>query len=464
MGLTYGFFNSLNHDRMYSAEDMAGFLDGIVYDGVYEAVGNKFYVQAYDGMKVTVDSGRAWLDHTWTLNTTKYVLELPESDTVYDRIDAVVLEVNKSDRRNYFKVVQGTPVSNPQRPSLIKTNLVKQYALAYITVPRYASVITQQNITYVVGSSETPLCSALALSGIPSGGLTGQVLAKSSGESGAINWYNINLLPSDKWYLPMGVTEDDVIAAFQFRYAESEDEAIKSINRNLYVLTKTSQKVTWSGFDGMRIPNEGNQGLNNSSITGSPIGTVAVKYANAEGGDKHVSLIYKDESHFILAKDYTIAGNAPTYYDPEETAPNVPYYQNIKRPVIASGNRNDPGFDNFTQDGIASYYSSMIAENTASGIISCNFSNDTPVMFFNRSVMSLSSSRITYDGAGGNQDGETWTHHYASGTPVLGGPLIGSSANNVQTYGSVHIHLVVFYNRILNENEMIGLHNLMMNI
>ena len=29
MSLTYGFFNSLNHDRKYSAEDMAGFLDGI---------------------------------------------------------------------------------------------------------------------------------------------------------------------------------------------------------------------------------------------------------------------------------------------------------------------------------------------------------------------------------------------------------------------------------------------------
>ena len=92
MSLSYGFYDSYNGDRVYNAEQFSSFLDGIVYDGVYQAVGNKFYVRAASGLMVTVDTGRAWFDHTWTLNNTLMTLALPVADTVYPRIDAVVIE------------------------------------------------------------------------------------------------------------------------------------------------------------------------------------------------------------------------------------------------------------------------------------------------------------------------------------------------------------------------------------
>lgn len=273
MALTYGFFDSLNHDRTYNAEQFSSFLDGIVYDGVYEAVGNKFYVEAYSGMQLTVDTGRAWFDHTWILNTTKYVVTISTADTIYNRIDAVVLEINKNDRRGYIKVVKGSPTANPARPSLIKTSYIKQYALAYVTVPKLATSISQSNITYMVDTSETPLASALALSGIPSGGSIGQVLAKKSGESGSVDWYDFDKLPYDKWYLADGLNEGNVLAAYGFKNAANETAALRNINEyNSYPLLKPDG-VTWSKSDGFYIPS--NQFLNNESLYNlSPVSAI----------------------------------------------------------------------------------------------------------------------------------------------------------------------------------------------
>lgn len=257
MALTYGFFDSINKDRTYNADQFSSFLDGIVYDGVYQAVGNKFFVSAYSGMQVTVDTGRAWFDHTWTLNTTKLVLTIPDADTIYSRIDAVVLEINKQDRRNYIKVVKGSPAAYPSNPDLKKTNLVKQYPLAYITVPKLVSSISQSNIRYMVDTQETPLASALALSGIPSGGKIGQVLAKKSSESGAIGWYDMYDLPKSKWYLPTGISESQVLAAYLFGGVANENTALRNVNNGVAYALAKSGNVLWNSQKGFLVNGSG---------------------------------------------------------------------------------------------------------------------------------------------------------------------------------------------------------------
>ena len=289
MALTYGFFDSLNHDRTYNAEQFSSFLDGIVYDGVYQAVGNKFYVAAYSGMQLTVDTGRAWFDHTWILNTTKFVVTIPASDTIYNRIDAVVLEINKNDRRSYIKVIKGSPAANPARPSMTRTTYVKQYALAYVTVPKLATSISQSNITYMVDSSETPLASALALSGIPSGGSIGQVLAKKSGESGSIGWYDFDKLPYDVWYLADGLNEGNVLAAYAFKNASDANNALVNINKNTsYPLVKSNSDVTWSKSEGFYIPS--NQFLHNEALYKLNPVTAILKFASIGGTDRTIAL------------------------------------------------------------------------------------------------------------------------------------------------------------------------------
>ena len=163
MALTSGFFNSKNHDRLYDATQISTLFEGLINDGVYQGVGHIFKVSASNGMNVTVDTGRAWFNNTWTRNDALIVLTVPTAEQVLKRIDAVVLEVNSLDtvRNNTIKIVKGTPASNPSKPSLTKNDDVHQYPLAYITVDPNVTVITQQKIQNAVGTSACPFVTGI---------------------------------------------------------------------------------------------------------------------------------------------------------------------------------------------------------------------------------------------------------------------------------------------------------------
>lgn len=158
MALTSGFFNSLNEDRPYDAEQISSIFDGIIEDGVYETLGNHFQVTPSEGMGVLVGTGRAWFDHTWTNNDTPLALELDSSEIGLNRIDLIVLEVNHSEetRANTIKVITGSPADVPVRPTPVKEAAIKQYPLASVYVPASSSAISTSNITNYVGTSECP--------------------------------------------------------------------------------------------------------------------------------------------------------------------------------------------------------------------------------------------------------------------------------------------------------------------
>ena len=47
--LTSGFFNSVDGDRKYNAEQMSQMFEGLIGDGIFESVGGKFKVSANSG-------------------------------------------------------------------------------------------------------------------------------------------------------------------------------------------------------------------------------------------------------------------------------------------------------------------------------------------------------------------------------------------------------------------------------
>ena len=159
MAVTYGFYNALNHDRLYDAIQISSIFDGIIRDGIFSTIGDTMIVTApEDGMYVNVGSGRAWFNHTWTLNDTAYPIEAEEAEVVLDRIDAVILEVNSSAevRANSIKFLKGTPSSNPVKPTLTHNAEVNQYALAYVRIRAGQTTIFQSDIENAVGTDETP--------------------------------------------------------------------------------------------------------------------------------------------------------------------------------------------------------------------------------------------------------------------------------------------------------------------
>lgn len=162
MSVTYGFYNSKDGDRRYDAIQMSSIFDGIIRDGILQHVGTAMMVKESEAMIVNVGIGRAWFNHTWTLNDALLPLEVPQSEVLLNRYDAVVIEVDsrESIRANTIKIVKGTPSSNPAKPTMISTNDRWQYPLAYIYVAAGVTSIRQANITNCVGTSACPYVTA----------------------------------------------------------------------------------------------------------------------------------------------------------------------------------------------------------------------------------------------------------------------------------------------------------------
>lgn len=163
MAVTYGFYNSLNKDRMYNAQQMSAIFDGIITDGVFGAIGDKLMPVAGTGMQVIVKTGKCWFNSTWTLNDAQLPLDVEAADVSLTRIDAVVVEINSAvgTRANSIKVIKGTPSANPAKPTLSATETLHQYALGYITVPAGATAITAANIEVNVGKTNCPFITSV---------------------------------------------------------------------------------------------------------------------------------------------------------------------------------------------------------------------------------------------------------------------------------------------------------------
>lgn len=163
MSVSSGFFNSLNGDRKYNAAQMSAIFDGLIIDGVFASIGTAFAVKAAGGLTVNVGIGKAWFDHTWTVNDSIMPMTAPEAEVLLDRIDAVVLEVNgmESVRNNTIKFVKGNPSSAPSRPTLTNEGNVHQYPLCYIYRKYGTAVINQADITPMVGTESTPFVTGI---------------------------------------------------------------------------------------------------------------------------------------------------------------------------------------------------------------------------------------------------------------------------------------------------------------
>lgn len=158
MTVKFGFYNSVAGDRVYDALDVSKMFDGILTDGVFKLIGNKFQVVQSAGMNILVKTGKAWFNNTWTLNDTDLSLLVSNSDLILPRIDTVALEVNAAlaSRTNSIKMVNGTANAIPVAPTLTNTAEVHQYPLAYIYVGAGVSTIVNANITQVVGTIDCP--------------------------------------------------------------------------------------------------------------------------------------------------------------------------------------------------------------------------------------------------------------------------------------------------------------------
>lgn len=146
---TFGFFNSKNGDRKYTAEEMSHYFEGLVGNGILENCGGKLQVLHTEGMGIKVQSGRAFLDCHWYNNSADVLLEVPQSEITYDRIDSVILRMDTAEevRSIALLIRKGTPAEDPVAPELENTESIKELCLADIRVNKLVEAISQANIT-----------------------------------------------------------------------------------------------------------------------------------------------------------------------------------------------------------------------------------------------------------------------------------------------------------------------------
>lgn len=146
MAIKYGFFDSVNGDRRYSAEDIGRYLQGIVSSGIYPDANASLQVLSAGGMDVEVQEGRAMLNYHYMENTEPITLTLASGGTM-DRVDAIVMRLDMERRLCEIAVKQGTPATSPVAPTMLRTDNTKEYMLASVYVKKLASSVSQEEIT-----------------------------------------------------------------------------------------------------------------------------------------------------------------------------------------------------------------------------------------------------------------------------------------------------------------------------
>lgn len=145
--LTYGFFNSVNGDRTYNAETISNMFKGLISDGVYKSVGDAFVVSPSSGLTLSVGSGRAIVSERWVENDAAVTITLNAAHVTLNRYTAIVLRRDLTNRQVTLQMIDGTPATNPAKPSIVRTDTLYDICLAYVYVGAGATTITASNIS-----------------------------------------------------------------------------------------------------------------------------------------------------------------------------------------------------------------------------------------------------------------------------------------------------------------------------
>jgi hypothetical protein len=147
---SYFFDDTLDNPRIYNADEHAGFFREFMSTGVFRKTGTPLLVSANNAnMSVTISAGAALILGYLYKNTSALTLPIDSSEATMDRIDTVVLRLDKSESAKNItaRVVKGTPASSPVAPALTESTYVHEIPLANILVTKGKSFIDNTQLT-----------------------------------------------------------------------------------------------------------------------------------------------------------------------------------------------------------------------------------------------------------------------------------------------------------------------------
>lgn len=162
-----GFYDAVDNDRLYSADEMNMPYKRLVADGVYATPegtpSTDLQVMANSGMTIVVKAGNAIVGSKWVESAADIGIVVPGNTDISARIDSVIVQVNKNPSGRSGNIVYrtGTPGTDPQPPNINTESGIVELRLANITVTPGVTEITDSVITDCRGSTDCPWVTAL---------------------------------------------------------------------------------------------------------------------------------------------------------------------------------------------------------------------------------------------------------------------------------------------------------------
>ena len=214
------------------------------------------------------------------------------------------------------------------------------------------------------------------------------------------------------WWLPRGISESDVLAAYQFKDAISETYSFYNlVNSSAYLLSKNNASITWTIDKGVFIP-----AIWEAGLTGFNQGYVscAIRFSDVDvNANTEIGLTSPIDGYYLFAKT-AVGPNPATYY-------------------------KTPGFSNATGDNQSASRSN---EPMGSGVL--GYTRSLSKLYQNGQLKSLTT--YTWSGA-------IW--------PSVAGVSIGQATRvpngGSRNAGTVYIQAAVFYNVALSDAQHLEL-------
>lgn len=142
--VSYDYFWNSDNDRYYSADSMGDWLRPFFRNGVFNG---QLQVTANNNMSVTIAEGYGYINGKHRHFLTPTTLDLEIASGTLNRIDAVVLRRNDTERRIHLLIVKGGNAANPVPPELVREGAIYDLRLAEIRIDAGTVRITDAEIS-----------------------------------------------------------------------------------------------------------------------------------------------------------------------------------------------------------------------------------------------------------------------------------------------------------------------------
>lgn len=149
MAFSYGFFDSINLDRVYTAEDFTGYLSHLICNGILDTYGDCFSMKSNNDLTITIGTGRAWINGHYFCNNSAYTIDLSsyvnESLARYVAI-GISCDTSDSARLCQLEITAGLAANAPSIPAFINTDEKTYLTLGAVYLSAGTTSISKSNI------------------------------------------------------------------------------------------------------------------------------------------------------------------------------------------------------------------------------------------------------------------------------------------------------------------------------